>query len=54
VIIGGVMVSMFAASVVNHGFESCSGQTKDFKIDHLYTRSGTLNFILNFLRFVVD
>jgi hypothetical protein len=44
---------MFAASVVNHGFESCSGQTKDFKIDHLYTRSGTLNFILNFLRFVV-
>ena len=30
--IGGVMVSMLAASVVDRGFESWSGQTKDYKI----------------------
>jgi hypothetical protein len=30
--IGGVMVSLLALSVVDHGFESGSGQTKDYKI----------------------
>ena len=30
--IGGVMVSVLASSVVDRGFEPCSGQTKDFKI----------------------
>ena len=30
--IGGGMVSVFASSVVDRGFESRSGQTKDFKI----------------------
>jgi hypothetical protein len=30
--IGGVMVSVLASSVVDHGFEPRSGQTKDFKI----------------------
>ena len=30
--IGGVMVSVLASSVVDHGFESRSGQTKDYKI----------------------
>jgi hypothetical protein len=30
--IGGVMVSMFASSAVDHGFEPRSGQTKDYKI----------------------
>jgi hypothetical protein len=31
--IGGVMVSMLASRAVNRGFESRSGQTKDYKID---------------------
>ena len=31
--IGGVMVSMLASSAVDRGFESRSGQTKDYKID---------------------
>ena len=31
--IGGVMVSMLASSVVDHGFESWSCQTKEYKID---------------------
>ena len=31
--IGGVLVSMLASSVVDHGFESWLGQTKDYKID---------------------
>ena len=30
--IGGVMVSVHAISVVDRGFESCSGQTKDYAI----------------------
>ena len=30
--IGGVMVIMLASSVVDHGFEPQSGQTKDYKI----------------------
>ena len=30
--IGGVMVSLLALSAVDHGFESGSGQTKDYKI----------------------
>jgi hypothetical protein len=30
--IGGVMVSVLASSVVDHGFEPQSGQTKDYKI----------------------
>jgi hypothetical protein len=30
--IGGVMVSVFASSVVDRGFEPRSGQTKDYKI----------------------
>ena len=30
--IGDVMVGAFASSVVDRGFESCSGQTKDYKI----------------------
>ena len=30
--IGGVMVSVLASSVVDHGFEPRSGQTKDYKI----------------------
>ena len=30
--IGGVMVSMLASSVVDRGFESWAGQTKDYKI----------------------
>ena len=30
--IGGVMVSVLASSVVERGFESRSGQTKDYKI----------------------
>jgi hypothetical protein len=34
--IGGVMVSMLAASVVDRGFESWSGQTKDYKIGICY------------------
>jgi hypothetical protein len=29
---GGVMVSMLVSSVVDHGFKSQSGQTKDFLI----------------------
>ena len=31
-LIGGVMVSVFASSMVDHGFESLSGQTEDYKI----------------------
>ena len=31
--IGGVMVRVFAASVVDRGFEPRSGQTNDYKID---------------------
>ena len=31
--IGGVMVSMLASSVVDHGFEPRLGQTTDYKID---------------------
>ena len=31
--IGGVMVSMLASSAVDHGFESWSCQTKEYKID---------------------
>ena len=31
--IGGVMVSMLVSSVVYHGYEPRSGQTKDYKID---------------------
>ena len=31
--IGGVMVSMLASNPVDRGFEPCSGQTKDYKID---------------------
>ena len=31
--IGGVMVSVFALSAVDCGFEPPSGQTKDYKID---------------------
>jgi hypothetical protein len=30
--VGGVMVSMLAQSAVDRGFESWSGQTKDYKI----------------------
>jgi hypothetical protein len=30
--IGGVMVSVLASSVVDHGLEPRSGQTKDYKI----------------------
>jgi hypothetical protein len=30
--ISGVMVSMLTSSVVDHGFEPRSGQTKDYKI----------------------
>ena len=30
--IGGVMISMLALSAVDRGFESRSGQTKDYKI----------------------
>ena len=30
--IGGVMVSVFTSSEVNHGFKPRSGQTKDYKI----------------------
>ena len=30
--IGGVMVSVLASSVVDHGFEPWSSQTKDYKI----------------------
>ena len=30
--IGGVIVSVLASSAVDHGFESWSGQTKDYKI----------------------
>ena len=30
--IGGVMVSMLALSVVDHGFKRRSGQTKDYQI----------------------
>ena len=30
--IGGVMVGMFASSVVDQGFEPLSGQTRDYKI----------------------
>ena len=30
--IGGVMVSVLASSVVDHGLEPLSGQTKDYKI----------------------
>ena len=30
--IGGVMVSMLALSVVDHGFKPWSGQTKDYQI----------------------
>ena len=30
--IGGVMVSVFSSSVVDRGFETRSGQTKDYKI----------------------
>jgi hypothetical protein len=29
--VGGVMVSVFASSVVDRGFEPRSGQTKDYK-----------------------
>jgi hypothetical protein len=29
---GGIMVSIHASSVVDHGFEPQSGQTKDYKI----------------------
>ena len=29
---GGVMVSVLASSAVDRGFESCSGQTKDYYI----------------------
>ena len=29
----GVMISMLASSVVDHGFESLSGNTKDYKMD---------------------
>jgi hypothetical protein len=31
--IGGIMVSLLASSVVEHGFEPPSGQTKDYEID---------------------
>ena len=31
-IVGGVMVSVLISSVVDHGFESRSGQTKDYEI----------------------
>ena len=31
--IGGVMVSVLATRVVDHGFESKSGKTRDYKID---------------------
>ena len=44
--IGGVMVNVFVASVMNRGFEPRSGQTKDYKIDiccfstkHIYPRT---------------
>jgi hypothetical protein len=30
--IGGVMVSVLASSAIDHGFESRSGQTKDYEI----------------------
>ena len=30
--IGGIMVSVLTSSVVDHGFEPRSGQTKDYKI----------------------
>ena len=30
---GGVMVNMLASNAVDRGFETRSGQTKDFKID---------------------
>jgi hypothetical protein len=32
VLTGGVMVSVLASSVVDHGFEPRSGQTKDYEI----------------------
>ena len=31
-VLDGVMVSVFASSVVDRGFESRSGQTKDYKV----------------------
>ena len=31
--IGGVMVSVFASNAVDRGFDTRSGQTKDYKID---------------------
>ena len=31
--ISGVMVSVFATCMVDHGFESKSGKTRDYKID---------------------
>ena len=34
--IGGVMVSVLASSVVDRGFESWSGQTKDYMIGICY------------------
>jgi hypothetical protein len=48
--IGGVMVSGFASSVVDRGFEPRSGQTKDYKIDVLLLQTlFTWLFILNLL-----
>jgi len=42
--IGGVMVSMFASSVVDHELDLWSGQTKDYKIGIycLSAKQGTL------------
>ena len=37
--IGGVLVSVFASSAVDHGFEPRSGQTKDYEIGICYFSS---------------
>jgi hypothetical protein len=34
--ISGVMVSVLATRVVNHGFKSNSGKTRDYKIDSCF------------------
>jgi hypothetical protein len=51
--IGGVMVSVLAMRVVDHGFVSKSGKTKDYKIDFCCFFGKHPAFLVGFVLFVL-
>ena len=44
---GGVMISMLFSSVVDHGFEVRSGQTKDYIIDICFFSTNLLTIVVS-------